>query len=45
MDEKNHSRSNNAKKDDHNKQARDIGRNQRKWHQRTQSDQSVGKGQ
>ena len=30
MDEKNHSRSNDVKEDDHNRQARDIGRNQKK---------------
>ena len=45
MDEKNHSRSNNVKEDDHNRQARDIGRNQKKQHQRMRSNLSVGKEQ
>jgi len=30
MNEKNHGRSNDVEEDDHNKQARDIGRNQKK---------------
>ena len=45
MDEKNYSRSNNVEENDHNRQARDIGRNQKKWYQRMRSDPSVGKGQ
>jgi len=43
MDEKNHGRSNNVEEDDHNRQARDIGRNQKKWHQRMESDTSTRK--
>ena len=45
MDKKNHGRSNNVEENDHNKQARDIGRNQKKWHQRMRSDPSIRKGQ
>ena len=32
MDEKNYGRSNDVEEDDHNRQVRDIGRNQKKWH-------------
>jgi len=45
MNEKNHGRSNNVEEDDYNRQARDIGRNQKKWHQRTESDTSTRKEQ
>jgi len=45
MDKKNYGRGNNVEEDDHNRQARNIGRNQKKWHQRTGSNLSVGKRQ
>ena len=43
MDKKNHDRSNNVEENDHNRQARDIGRNQKKWQQRMGSDISTRK--
>ena len=45
MDEKNQDRDNNVEEDDYNRQARDIGRNQKKWHQRMGNNPSVGKRQ
>jgi len=45
MDKKNYGRGNNVEEDDHNRQAKDIGRNQKKWHQRTGSNLSIGKRQ
>ena len=43
MDKKNYSRSNDVKEKDHNRQARDIGRNQKKQHQRTKVIQALEK--
>jgi len=45
MNKKNHGRSNNVEEDDHNGQARNIGRNQKKWHQRVGSNPSIRKEQ
>jgi len=45
MNKKNHGRSNDVEEDDHNRQARDIGKNQKKWHQRMGSDTSTRKEQ
>ena len=43
MDKKNHSQSNDVEENDHNRQARNIGRNQKKWHQRMRSNTSTRK--